>query len=146
MNRTSNTDHLLQLTSIETDDCVLWDRGRKGPYGTVRAGRTAHSEACRFHHGEPPFIGAHAAHSCGVSLCVNPRHLRWATPAENIADKALHGTNLAGEGHNMVKLSASDVKAIRGCPDMPLRIIAAFFGISKSQAHRIRTGENWGGV
>ena len=140
--RLTNTEHLRQLISSNTDDCVLWDRGRAGRYGAIRGNVRAHRLACSWAHGAPP-VGSHAAHSCGAPLCVNPRHLRWASPAENIADKAAHGTNLKGERHNMAKLTSDQASAVHSAAGS-LSTIAATFGISKSQAHRIRTGENWG--
>lgn len=137
----NNIDHLRRLASIETDACVLWDRGRSGRYGAIRSAQRCHRLVCVWYHGEPT-EGMHAAHACGNSLCVNPRHLRWATPAENIADKARHGTVLKGARHHQAKLTPEQVAMIRDSPGS-LREVAELVGISKSQAWRVRRGENW---
>lgn len=88
-----------QLLAIETDDCVLWPHAtnNKG-YGLVQTNgkaQTVHSVACAMHYGPRP-TGKQVAHSCGVRACMNYRHLRWVTPAENEADKRLHGTATVG--------------------------------------------------
>lgn len=69
----------------EGDDCLLWPftKNARG-YGTVTYARgyTAAAAMCELAHGNRP-EGKQSAHSCGVRLCVNPRHLRWATRSEN---------------------------------------------------------------
>jgi len=49
---------------------------------------------CERIHGAPPTSKHHAAHCCGNGHlgCVTPNHIRWATPKENVADAARHGT------------------------------------------------------
>lgn len=80
----------------EGDSCLLWPFGHSSTgYGTVNYYGTvggAHRFMCRLAHGEPPSPDMQAAHRCGVRSCVNPKHLRWATQAENEADKIIHGT------------------------------------------------------
>lgn len=83
-----------QLLVAETDECVIWPHAlnSKG-YGLVQTNgkvQTCHSVVCAMHNGPRP-TGLHAAHRCGVKACMNYRHIRWATPAENEADKVLHG-------------------------------------------------------
>jgi hypothetical protein len=60
---------------------------------TWQGKRTTASRAiCELVHGPPPTPKHQAAHSCGNAWCCNGAHLRWATPAENLADKVRHGT------------------------------------------------------
>jgi hypothetical protein len=47
---------------------------------------------CEAFHGSPPSIRHAAAHNDGNPENNVPSNLRWATPAENMADKKLHGT------------------------------------------------------
>lgn len=79
-----------------TDDCILWSWPPiNSGYGQINLdGRRqlAHRVVCEQAHGQPPSEKHEAAHSCGKRLCINPRHLRWATKPENEADKLLHGT------------------------------------------------------
>lgn len=106
--------------------------------------KRAHRWMCILAHGNPA-IGMEAAHSCGISQCVNPKHLRWATPAENSADKNLHGTDNRGERNGKTKLTAADIAAIRNAPP-GLRALMDKYGISKGCVSKIRSGQRWGHV
>lgn len=132
-----------------TEDCVLWpfkSRYKKG-YGSVffRGKLTgAHRAMCILAHGEPPH-GHEAAHSCGTRLCVNPRHLRWATPIGNAKDKSLHGTDTVGERNPQAKLTEDDVIQIRsmGRAGMSAPEIAAMFPVSRRAIGFVLRGETW---
>lgn len=76
----------------ETNDCILW------PYGTDRNGYAmmrhkgrkvyAARRMCEEMHGPPPTPEHESAHSCHKRRCINKRHVRWKTHAENMAESA----------------------------------------------------------
>lgn len=130
------------------DDCLLWpfSRGEHG-YGQFkvkRASTPASRAMCIAAHGKPPSPRHHAAHTCGNGHlgCVNPKHLRWATAAENAADKVDHGTVSRGEAHGQSFLTADKVRQIRAATGFQ-RDIAARFGVSRQHVGKIRRGELW---
>lgn len=88
---------LRKVVADQPDTCVLWSFGRttKG-YGCVMVSpgviKTAHRAALAMHTGYDPgrgYAACHAPRVCKSTLCVTPAHLRWATYAENEADKKL---------------------------------------------------------
>lgn len=86
-----------------------------------------------------------AAHTCGVRLCVNQRHVRWATSAENEADKLIHGRDNRGERCGANVLSVEQVLDIRRrWPDELQRVLAAEYGVKQQTISEIVTRRNWG--
>jgi hypothetical protein len=63
--------------------------------------------------GPPPTPEHHAAHGDGDQSNNRLDNLRWAPPAENQADKWLHGTVPAGEKSPHAKLTEAQVAEIR---------------------------------
>lgn len=145
-------DWLLQNLGAETDLCVEWpfNTGRGGGYGTVWIeGRSvpAHRHVCELVHGAPPSLKHQAAHGCGNRRCVNPRHLRWATNAENQADRCLHGTSNAGERNPMHKLTEADVRSIKSRIGIARQSdLAREFGVSDALVSLIASGKKWSHV
>lgn len=103
----------------EGADCLIWPfvRDTSGYGGVHYLGRDdrAHRVMCALAHGAPPNPKYEAAHSCGRGHdgCVNPKHLRWATRAENAADKIQHGTQQRGEDVWCARLNEDTVRWIR---------------------------------
>lgn len=132
-------------------ECLIWPYSRiGGGYGELRQdGRTqrVHRLVCEVLHGPAPTPEHEAAHSCGKGYegCCNPQHIRWATPTENSADRAIHGTVAHGERHGSVKLSEADVLEIRDLRDqLSRREIAEIFGVTSHQIGYIYRGKSWG--
>lgn len=130
------------------DECLAWPFSDNGHgYGQFNFhGRKmpASRAMCIAAHGAPPTPSHQAAHSCGKGShgCTNPKHLRWATAAENNADKVKHGTLRSGEASPNARLTAAQVKEIRDTTgnhaDIALR-----FGVSRSNVSMILRGATW---
>lgn len=128
----------------EEDDCLIWPFGRtKKGYGCATK-IEAHRWVCFLSHGEPPAGKTDAAHSCGNRLCVNPKHLRWASRKENVADTLAHGTDNRGEKSPTSKLTADQVRQIRSLyGTMTVRELAAKFGVSGPTICNIQFRQTW---
>lgn len=133
----------------EGDECLKW------PFATGWDGRgrianknfpQAHRLMCYLRYGDAPSDVHEAAHSCGKGHegCVNPNHLRWATPVENAADKEVHGTQRRGEEHHTSKLTAFQVALIREMEGLfSQREIGETFGVHSETVGDIFRGLTW---
>jgi hypothetical protein len=142
-------DFLRSLVGTTEQNCILWPYGKNDRgYGLATIGgvqRAASNWMCRLAYGEPFLIWNNAAHSCCNPACVNPNHLRWATHAENMADRKLHGTVNRGERNGKTTLTEADVIAIREAP-AKLKPLMERYGLSKHAISKIRSGKRWGHV
>lgn len=121
------------------DECVLWPFkvDMKGyPYAKHknRAYRPTRL-MCRIANGPTPAGKVHAAHQCGNKACMNPLHLRWATPKENEADKRRHG-------RIPHKISDNAVLEVRAAYDAGVGVkhLGRKYGVSHSTISRIVHG------
>lgn len=153
------------ITPEPNSGCWLWtgfapDKWRDGPgYGRFRLDQSkrdmrrnrpalAHRVAWALTHGAWPKPGQVIMHTCDVTTCVNPRHLRLGTQAENNRDrdaKGRHRTNpLRGEDAPQSKLKTADVLAIRAqAKEKTNDALAAEFGIGERYVRRIVNGQSW---
>lgn len=132
--------------AYDGDDCVEWPyhRNKKG-YGWANVGGKQNSASrwmCVLAHGDPPFAGAEAAHRCGNRGCVNPNHIRWATPVENMKDQYEHGTRVLGTKLHTAVLSEDQVRAIWR-DSRSVSAVAHMHGCAVSTVGAIRAGKTW---
>jgi len=145
----SSEEFLRKHVNYQGESCLLWpykinDKG----YGLAVIGgvqRAASRWMCVLAHGKPPNGKNSAAHKCGNPRCVNPSHLHWATHAENMADRELHGTLNRGERNGKTFITEDDVRAIRSAPP-DLVALAKRYGMNKHSISKIRSGARWGHV
>lgn len=132
------------------DDCLLWPFNRSpNGYGVIWLGdgraTTAHRLVLELADGLPPSDGHQAAHApaaCHTRLCVNPHHLRWASPVENWADRRVDNTETIGRRNGQAKLTEEQVRAIRVDPRAQ-RLIAADHGVSRALVSFIKNRRMW---
>lgn len=132
------------------EDCLIWPfcRSDNGYGSTTFKGQQAyaHRAMCELVHGEAPTEAHQAAHSCGngSAACVNPGHIRWATPQENSEDRIVHGNSLRGEANANAKLAESDVRTIRSRAEGESHgVIARTYGVSRSLVSMIAARKVW---
>lgn len=132
----------LELQAQQTDECVIWPYSKSRTFGVVHdpnspdALTLTHRLSCETEHGPPPSPKHQAAHSCRNPLCLNPRHLRWATRTE-IRQQAV----LAGTTHT--KLTPDDVRAIRRNPDANTEQTARHYGVTPLTITNVLKGRTW---
>ena len=139
----------LDAAKTKTNECIIW------PYATSSNGYgnliidgkncKPHIEVCKITHGEKPSSAHEAAHACRNPSCVNPKHLRWATPKENAKDKIKHGTVTKGrKAVGAAKISeAQAIQIIKLLDQKTNYELADLFGCSYGIVRGIRSGEKW---
>lgn len=130
------------------DKCLSWPFNTATGYALIaRQGKpiTVSRIICEHFYGPRPTSKHQAAHSCKKNKsCVNPKHLRWATPAENSADRLIHGTHQFGKRNSRVKLTKQDVRKIRKLESKLFqREIAKKFGVGISTIGFILNRKTW---
>lgn len=129
--------------------CWLWT-GRLSTNGYGRLQRhgkrlQAHRAAYEAARGPIP-PGLLVCHRCDMRSCVNPDHLWLGTCADNLRDMSAKGRGgkspVYGEANGNSRLTAGDVLKIYA-DRRPQRVIAAEFGIDRSNVGQIKRGLIW---
>jgi hypothetical protein len=131
------------------DECLIWPFTKSKGYGWVSwngKGYTVPRAVCEYVHGPAPSEDHQTAHLCGKGHlgCCAPSHLRWATAAENAADKVTHGTLKRGETQWRAILTEDQVRAIRALKgQMTPKDIAKRFSIHRETVYGIINRRAW---
>ena len=126
---------LRTLAENPPEECVEWPFAKNGNgYGWAwlcgaRIG--AHRAALVISTGGNR-VGMVAAHKCHNRICVNPRHLEWATSAENSFHRRKDGT--ASKKLSMAQVA--EIKSAKG----RVQEIAVAHGVCESTIYKIRAG------
>lgn len=89
-----------------------------------------------------PTRGLHVLHRCDNRRCINPAHLFLGTNADNTADRNAKGRQARGEGHARARLTAADVRAIRGS-GRRIADLAAEYGVGETAISNIIHRRSW---
>lgn len=125
--------------------CLLWPFAvNSAGYGQFMAyGQLykPHRYMCEVTHGRAPSKKHQAAHECGNTICVNPKHLFWKTAGQNQLDRRKHGTTMKGQRHKLTLKQVEKIRAYAG-KELPTRT-ASRFSVTESNIRQIWTGKIW---
>lgn len=116
--------------------------------GDRRVTRPVHALVCEAFHGSRP-SGREVAHANGVHTDNRASNLRWATRADNEADKRRHGRGVVGVAHPLAKLTDADVVAIRAMLTtgrFRQTDLAPLFGVSVATIGKVDRRDGWAHV
>jgi hypothetical protein len=85
------------------------------------------------------------AHIDGNSKNNNLKNLAWVTPKENARHRGVHGTQIRGESHPMVKLKIEDIINIisMNLAGFNRKEVTKKYKISEGHYYRIIRGDTW---
>jgi len=138
----AGTRYLSYVDKRGDDECWPWkggvDADGYGRFSLNGRYNRAHRLMLEFETGRK---GQCALHSCDNPPCVNPRHLRWGTHADNVADRVAKGRDYKGSRSGGYRHPASVVNVARILLSRGIRkaTVGRYLGISKSSVDKIAT-------
>lgn len=126
--------------------CWEWKGTLSKGYGSI-GGLRAHRVAYYLAYGVDP---GHLLirHDCDNKACVNAKHLRLGTQADNMLDAKVRGRSACGERSGNSKLKVADVKELRRkyIEGVPQTKLAAEYGITQPNVSYIARRLTWAHV
>lgn len=124
---------ILNAIASDTDDYIIWPFAIRQSNGYaahsnkqfgITKNYEAHNYVCKLVHGEPE-LGEEAAHKCGQKLCINPKHLKWASPLDNMKDAKSHKT-LRGGGRYRQRFFEPELAEIRASKESHIALASKY--------------------
>ena len=145
--RKTPEQRFLEKTLSAKNGCVEWT-GSTYPtgYGSFYFNgkiQPAHRVAWILSGNEIP-TGQYILHKCDNRKCVNVEHLFLGTHQDNMDDMARKGRRWSASGISNPNARLSTEKVSKILADKrSLRVIAADYGVSKTQIRNIKIGRHW---
>lgn len=137
----------------EESGCWNWqgykDNNGYGTFWFNRRNHKAHRFACETIHGPSPEDKPYVLHQCDNPACINPAHLRFGSPQENMDDKVKRNrqSHTKGEKHGCAKLterSVIDIKEkLKSYSRGDYSKIAKEYNVSTAAIRNIHNGIRW---
>lgn len=110
-----------------------------------RLARKVHRLVAEAFLGPKPTASHEVAHNDGVRTNPRASNLRWATRAENHADKLKHGTDNRGERHGMSKMTTAGVRWAMSQRKLgrTVKELATALGVNRETVGKALRGESW---
>lgn len=146
----SHIEFIMNAIRQDCNECIIWPFSVNAAtgYGQTKIDgvtTTPHRAALIIKSGLNPGRGVHAAHApeiCHNRMCINPNHLRWATPLENERDKEKDGTKLTGINVHNAILTADQVLRIRS-DTRKNKPLATEMGVGVNIVENVRYGKTY---
>lgn len=153
----ANVQDLISRTIRNSEtNCLEWQGNKtKAGYGRLPLDSkivATHRFMATLVYGEPTENKNNVLHSCHNPSCINPDHLRWGSPKENMQDmfiKNRTGKTLVAIGKfNGKRLKPAQVIAIREAYSQGIvqDVIAKEYGIGRAHVSRIVTKDLWSNI
>ena len=141
----------LAARSERRGECLIYVTGWSNARGHVRVGcdgrlQYVHRVAYRLANGSIP-DGFDVLHSCDTPRCIEPKHLRIGTDADNVRDRVVRGrsAHLRGTLNGNAVLDEEKVRrmiAERAQGEI-LAVLGQRYGVSLQTVWRITRGLSW---
>ena len=145
----SSKERFWSRVSVQPEGCWDWlGANFANGYGSIcKNGKQGyvHRFSWELHYGAIP-ENLWVLHHCDNRHCVRPDHLFLGTRLDNVRDMEAkgRGRQLAGEQHNMAKLTEADVREIRAKRGIVVgRELARTFGVTPTTISHIQKMQHW---
>lgn len=145
--------NFMKFVKRQPNGCWFWQGAFSGSYGVFWLGRNEQAHRASYilfgRKVRSYFLSSHIVvrhFKCSNPMCVNPKHLKPGTQADNAQDTIRDGTVRRGSKNGMAILSETEVATIRA-RFVPLRgaqaHLAHEYGVTPQVIYTIVSGKTW---